>query len=172
MTANAYTNPWPDEKVEMLKRLVAEGMSYSAIGRAIGVSRNAAIGKAHRIGIRTVEASAPGRKAAKPAPARRLSRKEAAEVRGMEARIASKTEARPPKEPPPAPDQIAANPIPWTQRKVGFCAAPVGGEGADTLYCGNKCEPDKTYCPGHSARFFVASTYSGNDLARSLRRFA
>jgi GcrA cell cycle regulator len=43
---------WTADRVEMLKTLVAEGRSYSIIAGLIGgVSRNACIGKALRIGI-------------------------------------------------------------------------------------------------------------------------
>jgi GcrA cell cycle regulator len=43
---------WTDERVEQLKTLWAEGLSASQIARAIGgVSRNAVIGKVHRLGL-------------------------------------------------------------------------------------------------------------------------
>jgi GcrA cell cycle regulator len=45
-------NAWPVESVEMLRRLWLQGMSANDIGRAIGgVSRNAVIGKAKRLGL-------------------------------------------------------------------------------------------------------------------------
>lgn len=42
---------WPEEMIDRLKSLVAKGLSYSDIGRILGISRNAAIGKAKRLGI-------------------------------------------------------------------------------------------------------------------------
>lgn len=43
---------WTDERVEMLKKLWGEGLSASQIaGRLGGVSRNAVIGKVHRLGL-------------------------------------------------------------------------------------------------------------------------
>jgi len=43
---------WTDERVEILKKLWAEGLSASQIaGRLGGVSRNAVIGKVHRLGL-------------------------------------------------------------------------------------------------------------------------
>jgi GcrA cell cycle regulator len=43
---------WTDERVEVLKKLWAEGLSASQIaGRIGGVSRNAVIGKVHRLGL-------------------------------------------------------------------------------------------------------------------------
>lgn len=43
---------WTDERVENLKKLWAEGLSASQIaGRLGGVTRNAVIGKVHRLGL-------------------------------------------------------------------------------------------------------------------------
>jgi GcrA cell cycle regulator len=43
---------WNDERVELLTKLWAEGLSASQIaGRLGGVTRNAVIGKVHRLGL-------------------------------------------------------------------------------------------------------------------------
>jgi len=43
---------WTEERVEQLKALWAEGLSASQIARVLGnVSRNAVIGKVHRLGL-------------------------------------------------------------------------------------------------------------------------
>src|SRR6476660_1320546 len=43
---------WTDERVEQLKALWSEGLSASQIARALGgVTRNAVIGKVHRLGL-------------------------------------------------------------------------------------------------------------------------
>lgn len=42
---------WSDARMELLKRLVAEGVSYGQIGKQLRCSRNAALGKAHRLGL-------------------------------------------------------------------------------------------------------------------------
>src|ERR1700739_3768684 len=43
---------WSDDRVEQLKNLWTEGLSASQIARALGgVTRNAVIGKVHRLGL-------------------------------------------------------------------------------------------------------------------------
>ena len=43
---------WTDERVEMLKKLWTDGLSASQIAAEIGgCSRNAVIGKVHRLGL-------------------------------------------------------------------------------------------------------------------------
>lgn len=44
--------PWSDERVEKLKKMWAEGQSASQIAKELGgVTRNAVIGKVHRLGL-------------------------------------------------------------------------------------------------------------------------
>ncbi|WP_332909033.1 GcrA family cell cycle regulator, partial [Paracoccus binzhouensis] len=70
---------WTDERVETLKRMWAEGQSASQIAKELGgVTRNAVIGKVHRLGLsnrgeegEAAPAAAPvaeARPAAAPAP--------------------------------------------------------------------------------------------------------
>lgn len=64
---------WTDERVETLKRMWAEGQSASQIAKELGgVTRNAVIGKVHRLGLsnRTEDGADPAPDpVAKPAPA-------------------------------------------------------------------------------------------------------
>ena len=42
---------WTDERVDVLKQLWDEGKTASQIASVLGITRNAVIGKAHRIGV-------------------------------------------------------------------------------------------------------------------------
>ena len=42
---------WTDERVDVLKQLWDEGKTASQIAAVLGITRNAVIGKAHRIGV-------------------------------------------------------------------------------------------------------------------------
>ncbi|MFL1874217.1 GcrA family cell cycle regulator, partial [Hansschlegelia beijingensis] len=64
---------WTDERVELLKKRWAEGLSASQIAAELGgVTRNAVIGKVHRLGLSGRAKAAPSgvaRLRAKPAAA-------------------------------------------------------------------------------------------------------
>lgn len=95
---------WTDERVETLKRMWGEGQSASAIAKELGgVTRNAVIGKVHRLGLsnRSDEADAP-------AP-------ETAAEKKAERKAAPRPDAIPdaataPK-PEPVPEETAAQPV-------------------------------------------------------------
>ncbi len=53
-------SPWTPERIEQLRNCVSSGLSCSQIAAEIGVTRNAVIGKIHRLGL------GPGRPAAVP----------------------------------------------------------------------------------------------------------
>ncbi len=42
---------WTDDRLEQLKALWGEGLSITQIGLKLGVSRNAVVGKVHRMGL-------------------------------------------------------------------------------------------------------------------------
>ena len=89
---------WTDERVELLKKMWSDGQSASQIAKELGgVTRNAVIGKVHRLGLsnRTAGAPAPAAKPevkSKPAPAAKAEPK---------AKPAPKTEAARPATPAP-----------------------------------------------------------------------
>ena len=62
---------WTDERVEVLKKLWAEGHSASQIAKQLGgVTRNAVIGKVHRLGLSGRNTVAPRQAPAAPGPAK------------------------------------------------------------------------------------------------------
>ena len=42
---------WTEAQIDQLKELWGEGLSTSEIGRKLGVTKNAVVGKAHRLGL-------------------------------------------------------------------------------------------------------------------------
>lgn len=100
---------WTDERVETLKTMWNEGKSASQIAKELGgVTRNAVIGKVHRLGLsnRTAPAKAPAKEPAKAKAAPKAKAKPAKEA-------APKAKAKPaPKAAAPAEPKEAARPKP------------------------------------------------------------
>lgn len=89
---------WTDERVETLKKMWGEGQSASQIAKELGgVTRNAVIGKVHRLGLSN-RAGSGGSAATKAAPK---------EKPAAAARPATK----------PAPKQKAAAPVPAVKQE-------------------------------------------------------
>lgn len=96
---------WTDDRVEVLKKMWTEGQSASQIAKELGgVTRNAVIGKVHRLGLSN--RAAPGAAAAKPepmakaAPAKSAAKKPKAEKPAPEPKV----EAAPEPKAAPAPE--------------------------------------------------------------------
>lgn len=76
MVSGAQTAGWTDERVETLKKLWMEGLSASQIAGQLGegVTRNAVIGKVHRLKLsaraKPTNSTPRARPAARPAPRR------------------------------------------------------------------------------------------------------
>ncbi|RRH77340.1 GcrA family cell cycle regulator [Falsigemmobacter faecalis] len=112
---------WTDERVETLKRMWGEGQSASQIAKELGgVTRNAVIGKVHRLGLSNrnaapEEAAAPAPQAApeaaSPPPAPEPVAAPAPEPAAAPARPApapaAAAPAAPPVAPAPAPAAVA-----------------------------------------------------------------
>ncbi|WP_299739876.1 GcrA family cell cycle regulator [uncultured Roseobacter sp.] len=170
---------WTDDRVEMLKKMWGEGQSASQIAKELGgVTRNAVIGKVHRLGLSnraTASATAKPEAKAKPAPKAEAKPKPAPKP----AEAAAKAEAEPAPRPLPArkqiipagqplPPQPSANEIsPEALAKVSeiekkakklslmelterTCKWPVGDPATeDFWFCGLPVQQGKPYCEAH-----------------------
>ncbi|MHC5654458.1 GcrA family cell cycle regulator [Stappia sp.] len=152
---------WTSERVDLLKKLWLEGLSASQIAAELGgVTRNAVIGKVHRLGL-SGRAKAPTN-AAKP------SRKTTQPTAGAETAQAPETNAGAPQtigatalkmapSPAPAPQQKpVAELVPIAKRATILtltertCKWPIGDPTKDDFYfCGNNSNPGVPYCPYH-----------------------
>lgn len=149
------TSPaWTDDRVDLLTRLWAEGLSASEVARRLGgVSRNAVIGKLHRLGRLRGRPSRPRRLDAPPRTSK---------ARTLEAASAPRSRRLPNLRPEPPP---AGPLVPLTALRAGRCRWPYGDPKADGFgFCGAHA-PRGPYCPAHSA---VAFAPGGGDLGRMM----
>ncbi|MAQ29550.1 MAG: GcrA cell cycle regulator [Erythrobacter sp.] len=107
---------WTDERIATLKKMWEGGSTASQIADELGgVSRNAVIGKAHRLGLKSrpspVKANDKKKAAAAPKPAPKApAPKKAAKPAAKPAASAAPAAPPEPAAPPPAPRQDAGNP--------------------------------------------------------------
>lgn len=99
---------WTDERVEVLRKMWGEGLSASQIAKELGgVTRNAVIGKVHRMGLSNRAASAAAAKPetkAKPAtPAASAAKPKAKTKAETKPKPAAKAEAEAPETEAPVP---------------------------------------------------------------------
>ncbi|RMH45425.1 MAG: GcrA cell cycle regulator [Alphaproteobacteria bacterium] len=110
---------WTEERVELLKKLWAEGKSASQIAKELGgVTRNAVIGKVHRLGLSNRSPAAGA--AAAPAPETPPRKAKPAARKTAKAAEAEKP-AKPAETPASAPAPAAAQPA----RKVVPAGQPL-----------------------------------------------
>jgi GcrA cell cycle regulator len=143
---------WTDERVETLKKLWADGLSASQIAAELGgITRNAVIGKVHRLGL-SGRAKSPSSTAPRPRKARAHShmlRVSRPAIRGNTA-LAYDYDVEP--EP-----ELLDNIIPIGQRRTILelteetCRWPIGDPGStDFFFCGGQTVTSLPYCSYHS----------------------
>jgi GcrA cell cycle regulator len=148
MTTTTTIATWNPERIAQLRNFVGAGLTCSQIAAEIGVSRNAVIGKIHRLGL------GPGRPAAAPGRAcpPRLRRPRLPSQRQMLRLITADAPA----------ETAALAAVPFDDARCcsllelaqGKCRWPVGDRGgncgADFLFCGNEAVAGFSYCAGHA----------------------
>jgi GcrA cell cycle regulator len=158
---------WTDERVDLLKRLWSEGLSASQIaGELGGVTRNAVIGKVHRLGL-SGRAKAPSQQAARPkkpagTPAPRPSHAPRPSLQHHHHTVGNtvlKTEivhvARPQQQVQPKIYALTESPLVENasimQLTEQTCKWPVGDPGQDGFhFCARRSTVGVPYCGYHS----------------------
>lgn len=135
---------WTEERTALLKTLWLQGQTASQIAERLGgVTRNAVIGKAHRLGL-----------SSRPSPIRQRPTHRTAPQHGP-AVSAPRPQAAEPAKPPvaaaPVP-QMASAPARTAKAAPGSraCMWPVGDPKQPGFhFCGAPAEPSRPYCTEH-----------------------
>ena len=148
---------WNDETILRLRALWDEGHSTAEIGRRMGVTKNAVVGKAHRLDL-----------PARPSPIRRVTeaghvprREQAKRTVGptlpaapaVAAAVAAEPAARPVIRPQV---QLRAVAPPRPSSRVSTCCWPIGDPGTPSFrFCDAGALNNKPYCAEHAALAYV-----------------
>ena len=100
---------WTDERVELLKKMWGEGQSASQIAKELGgVTRNAVIGKVHRLGLSNRTTGTSTTASSKPAAAPEPKEKPAPKIAAVKPKVQPKTEPARPVTPEPMAEAAPA----------------------------------------------------------------
>lgn len=172
---------WTDERIALLKKMWKEGKSAAEIAKMLakGVTRNAVIGKAHRMGLsgrpspikkpaaspKKEKEAAPKKEAVKetrssksaaPAPSAKMNpimAKEAEELKKIEKEVLPLNGG-----------------IPLIDLTERMCKWPIGDPKEDDFtFCGRGIRVGTPYCPDHAAMAYQTSSRSRNPMAANDR---
>jgi GcrA cell cycle regulator len=159
MNIQATTSPgetWSTERVQQLRSFVTAGLTCSQIAAEIGVTRNAVIGKVHRLGLST-SGGRPGRRPSNLAQRMRAGPREPREPRTRIARMlraatAGQTVVQFPSssaiDPPPVENVLRCSLL---ELAGGGCRWPLSDPGKDDFgFCGHDAVAGLSYCAGHA----------------------
>ncbi len=144
---------WTDERVELLKRLWAEGLSASQVaGQLGGVTRNAVIGKVHRLSLSARAKSGGGLPRQHRPKAPRPQRPQRPLTIGNNA---LKMSALPQPRRLPAPIENVVVPIPLRASILTLtdrtCKWPIGDPTDEAFcFCGHEPRDPSPYCTYHA----------------------
>jgi len=145
---------WTDAAIAKARAMWTEGKSATEIGRELGVSRSAVLGKLHRLGLTgfTIrKRKSPHRSYGGVVLARTM----AARTKKPATVVAEKA---PPSLPATPPIDAAPLRLTLLQLQRHQCHA-VTDLTAQALYCGHPVRPGSAYCPAHHARFHQGATH-------------
>lgn len=131
---------WSDERIDRLRTLFADGLTARQIGDELGCSRNAVLGKIHRLGWWRSEEELKQARGPKP-------EHDGARVARM---ISARATRSPPLPPPPKPPKHVAGNKTFFELGLRDCRWPLGDAVTPArFFCGAKALPDKPYCDKH-----------------------
>jgi GcrA cell cycle regulator len=137
---------WTPEQIGQLTRLWSEGLSTAEIGKRLGISKNAVVGKAHRLHLNS-----------RPSPIKRVGPRPAVVRQPTHVRPAAPAAAAP--VPQPAPMRIV-------ELSSQACRWPIGHPGDENFhFCTQRAIQGKPYCIEHSAVAYVKAKPKAGEAA-------
>ncbi len=168
---------WTEDRMQALSELWAQGLSASQIAMRLGgVTRNAVIGKAHRMGLQC-----------RPSPIRSgggssRSRRRAADRRAASRVLATTVTGQGlfddmPFDDPSEIERLPEPPLPAAMRSTAVTAVPASGDGPPCLwpigdpgadnfhFCNGPAVPGRSYCDTHCAVAYISRDKTARNAA-------
>jgi GcrA cell cycle regulator len=143
---------WTDERIAVLKKLWGEGKSAAEIAKALGggLTRNAVIGKAHRLKLSN-----------RVSPIQQNNKKPAGTTAPAPVAVAKIVEEKKPapKRAAPVPVKKSTGGVAMVNLKDRMCRWPHGDpKDADFHFCGDDSVAGLPYCDDHAKAAYQTST--------------
>jgi GcrA cell cycle regulator len=155
---------WNEEAIARLRALWDEGHSTAEIGRRMSVSKNAVVGKAHRLNLPArpspIRRDASGNGPSRPPAPRRVTGPTLPPLPAMAEparEVAVQPVVRAPAPPAPPPlRETSLRPIPQSRSRSVSCCWPIGEPGTKSFrFCDAEANPNKPYCTEHAQLAYV-----------------
>ncbi len=166
---------WTDERIALLKKMWKDGKSAADIAKTLakGVTRNAVIGKAHRMGLSgrpspikkpepVAKKESPKKESAKKLPAKKET---VVAVKKATAVVVANTKYNPLAREVTEPRKFEKEPIPpgggvaLIDLSERMCKWPIGDPREDDFtFCGRGIRHGTPYCPDHAGAAYQSST--------------
>jgi GcrA cell cycle regulator len=138
---------WTPEQINQLTRMWNDGLSTAEIGKRLGISKNAVVGKAHRLHLDS-----------RPSPIKRIGPRPAMARSLVHTRPAAPVAAAPAPAPRPAPRVV--------ELSSHSCRWPIGHPGdAGFHFCTARAIQGKPYCVEHAAVAYVKAKPKAGEAA-------
>lgn len=140
---------WTDERVSLLKQLWGEGKTAAEIAKILGgVTRNAVIGKAHRLKL-----------SGRVSPIEQNTREETVKAREANTNRPVRAPANRNAPPPPMPEYVPGKGVKLVELRERHCRWPLGDpQDENFMFCGCDALAGLPYCDYHAKVAFQVTS--------------
>lgn len=135
---------WTPDRIKVLMALWEEGLPTSEIGRRLGVTKNAVVGKVHRLGLKK-----------RQSPIRQTATTSAQPKKAKPIQVRTPANSQ---EVPTVAKAVkpSGDVVKLEELTASMCCWPEGEPGTEDFhFCGQPSIPEKPYCEAHCARAYV-----------------
>ncbi len=168
---------WTDVAIAEIRKLWDEGLSTAEIGRRLKISKNAVVGKAHRLNLTARKSpikTSPQRQDCRPSPSRSPRLRAIMPARPfpqwvLAAPAIIAEPAFPACTAPGAAETLGAKPDRQFLGRVGPCCWPIGDPGTSNFrFCDVPFLPGKPYCEAHARLAYLRTPSRSEGSGRNV----
>ena len=158
---------WTEDRVEILTKLWAEGLSASQIAKKLGgVTRNAVIGKVQRLGLSGRATPSRPRKATSKSSTPRMRKTSAPSAPRAPRQVVAAAAPPPPLEAKPLPTGEYATILTIRDH---MCKWPIGDPSSSEFrFCGRRVKESEPYCEAHCSVAYQPSRRRGLSTTKAI----